>query len=278
MVHGATYNHNYWDFPYQPGKYSFSKMLNRAGYATFVVDRLGTGNSTVPPSSQLNLTTEARHIHEVVQDLRAGRIGGTGFSKVVLGGYSLGSAVSSIEASTYHDVDAVLITALGHYNNPAGTQAIIDAGESPNDDPVLGGRHDYDDGYATVKPGSRKHIFYADQPMDQGVLATDELTKDVNVPSESADPLVIDPAVSRGIDVPVMFALGDHDPLMCGPGYEDCTSQPALRAQEAPFFTSAPGFDVLLLPDAGHGLNLVPNTGVYQKASLAWLDRVAGHG
>ncbi|MFI8993270.1 alpha/beta hydrolase [Streptomyces sp. NPDC053542] len=278
MVHGATYNHNYWDFPYESGTYSFSQMLNRAGYATFVVDRLGTGNSTIPPSSQLNLTAEAGHLHKVVQDLRAGRIGGTPFTKVVLAGYSLGSAVSEIEASKYRDVDAVLVTALGHYNNPAGTQAIIEAGQDPNTDPVLGGRHQYDAGYATTKPGSRKTIFYADQPMDPGVLATDELTKDANVFAEASDPLVNDPAVSKAIDVPVFFALGDHDPLMCGVGYEDCSSTEALRAQEAPFWSAAPSFDVLLLPNAGHGLNLTPNTGVYQAAARSWLDRVVGHG
>ncbi|MEU7041461.1 alpha/beta hydrolase [Streptomyces varsoviensis] len=278
MVHGATFNHNYWDFPYQPDTYSFSRMLNRAGYATFVVDRLGTGKSTVPPSSQLNLTTEADHIHKVVQDLRAGRIGGTGFSKVVLAGYSLGSAVSEIEISKYHDVDALLVTNLGHFNNPAGTQAIIENGQDPNTDPVLGGRHQYDAGYATVKPGSRKTIFFADQPMDAGVLATDELTKDANVFAEAGDPLITDPAVTKSIDVPVMFALGDHDPLLCGDGYEDCTSTAALRAQEAPFWTAAPSFDVLLLPKAGHGLNLVPNTGVYQAAARCWLNRVVGHG
>ncbi|ARP72901.1 alpha/beta hydrolase [Streptomyces pluripotens] len=276
MVHGATYNHNYWDFPYKPDTYSFSRMLNRAGYATFVVDRLGTGDSTVPPSSQLNLTVEAGHMHKVVQDLRAGRIGGTRFSKVVMAGYSLGSAVSEIEASTFHDVDALLITALGHYNNPAGTQAIIANGQDPNTDPVLGGRHRYDAGYATTKPGSRETVFYADQPMDWGVLVTDELTKDANVFSEASDPLITDPSVSKAIDVPVMFALGDHDPLMCGDGYEDCTSTAALRAQEAPFWSSAPSFDAFLLPNAGHGLNLAPNTGVYQRAVRSWLDRVVG--
>ncbi|WP_328330985.1 MULTISPECIES: alpha/beta hydrolase [unclassified Streptomyces] len=278
MVHGATYNHNYWDFPYKPDTYSFSRMLNRAGYATFVVDRLGAGNSTVPPSSQLNLTVEAGQLHKVVQDLRAGRIGGTGFKKVVMGGYSLGSAVSEIEASTYHDVDALLVTALGHYNNPAGTQAIIENGQDPNTDPVIGGRHQYDAGYATTKPGSRKTIFYADQPMDPGVLATDELLKDANVFGEASDPLITDPSVSKAINVPVMFALGDHDPLMCGAGYEDCTSTAALRAQELPFWSSAPSFDALLLPNSGHGLNLVPNTGVYQTAARSWLDRVVGHG
>ncbi|MGW1178187.1 alpha/beta hydrolase [Kitasatospora sp. NPDC002543] len=276
MVHGATYNHHYWDFPYQPDTYSFSRKLNRAGYATFVVDRLGTGNSTVPPSSQLTLAAEAGHIHKVVQDLRAGRIGGTAFDNVVLAGYSLGSAVSEIEASTYHDVDALLVTALGHYNNPAGTQAIIENGQDPNTDPVTGGRHPYDAGYATTKPGSRATVFYANQPMDPGVLLADELTKDVDVFMEASDPLITDPAVSRAIDVPVLFALGDHDPLMCGAGYEDCTSAAGLRAQEAPFWTSAPSFEVLLLPNAGHGLNLVPNTGVLQSTTVDWLDRVVG--
>jgi pimeloyl-ACP methyl ester carboxylesterase len=278
LVHGATYNHNYWEFPYDPDKYSFARMLNRGGYATFAVDRMGTGGSTIPPSSALTLTAEAGQIHQVVQSLRAGQIGDHAFSKVVLGGYSLGSAVTNIEASTYQDIDAELVTSLGHHFNPAGQQAIADAGQDPNTDPVLGGKASYDSGYATTKPGSRKTVFYADQPMDPGVLATDELTKDVDAYAEAYDPLIIDPTVTQKISVPVMFAFGDHDPLMCGAGYEDCTSAAALRAQELPDWTSAPSFDVILLAGAGHGLNLMPNTGVYQSASLAWLNRVVGHG
>ena len=45
LVHGATYDHSYWDFPYQPGTYSYVKAMAKAGYATFIFDRIGNGES-----------------------------------------------------------------------------------------------------------------------------------------------------------------------------------------------------------------------------------------
>ncbi|WP_051899069.1 alpha/beta hydrolase [Sciscionella sediminilitoris] len=273
-VHGQTYNHTYWDFPYQD--YSFRKMMNRAGYATLLIDRIGMGASTVPPSAQLNLAVEARQVHEVVQRLRTGRIGGVPFAHVILAGHSMGSAVANLEAATYRDVDALLTTSLAHHVDPAGIMAIAQAAHSPNEDPVLAGRHDYDEGYATTRPGTRKSVYYANLPIDPAVLAIDEYTKDANVVSESRDPAVYDPAISRKITAPVLFVLGGRDPLFCAPGYEDCASADTVRAQEAPDWTSAAGFEVFVLPETGHSPNLAPNTRAYQTAARSWADRVVG--
>src|SRR5262245_45130479 len=33
VIHGATYNHNMWDFPYQPERYSYVSYMTAAGYA-----------------------------------------------------------------------------------------------------------------------------------------------------------------------------------------------------------------------------------------------------
>jgi hypothetical protein len=46
LVHGATYNHLYWNFPYGNGYYSYVDAATAAGYATFDIDRIGDGNST----------------------------------------------------------------------------------------------------------------------------------------------------------------------------------------------------------------------------------------
>src|ERR1700735_3359369 len=41
LVHGTTYNHNYWDWPEDPDMHSHVRAALAAGYATFNVDRLG---------------------------------------------------------------------------------------------------------------------------------------------------------------------------------------------------------------------------------------------
>lgn len=41
MVHGATFNKIMWDLPYQPERYSWTKKMNEAGYATIAVDLVG---------------------------------------------------------------------------------------------------------------------------------------------------------------------------------------------------------------------------------------------
>jgi hypothetical protein len=47
--------------------------MARHGYATFAVDRLGTGQSSKPPSVTLLSSVEAASIHQIVGHLRAGR-------------------------------------------------------------------------------------------------------------------------------------------------------------------------------------------------------------
>jgi pimeloyl-ACP methyl ester carboxylesterase len=56
LVHGITYGTYYWDFPYQPETYSAVNALNRHGYATLNIDRIGHGRSDHPLSA---LTTTA---------------------------------------------------------------------------------------------------------------------------------------------------------------------------------------------------------------------------
>ena len=70
LVHGATYSRVYWDFPYQPERYSYQRDMARHGYATFAVDRLGTGQSSKPPSVTLLDSVEAASIHQIVGHLR----------------------------------------------------------------------------------------------------------------------------------------------------------------------------------------------------------------
>jgi hypothetical protein len=53
LVPGFTYDHTYWDFPLQPLAYSYVQAATDGGNVTFAVDRLGTGQSSHPPSTLL---------------------------------------------------------------------------------------------------------------------------------------------------------------------------------------------------------------------------------
>jgi pimeloyl-ACP methyl ester carboxylesterase len=127
LVPGATYNSTYWNFPYEPEIYNFRQAMNTDGYATFVLDSLGTGQSSRPPSAMVTTTVQAMAVHDVIRALRDGAIEGIRFAKVILGGHSLGSAATILEAGTYHDENALLLTGISHAANVGGFVALLAA-------------------------------------------------------------------------------------------------------------------------------------------------------
>ncbi|HSG40212.1 MAG TPA: alpha/beta hydrolase, partial [Thermoanaerobaculia bacterium] len=50
-LHGITYSHLYWDFPFQPETYSYVRRATAAGYAVLNLDRIGIGQSDHPPAA-----------------------------------------------------------------------------------------------------------------------------------------------------------------------------------------------------------------------------------
>ena len=118
LVHGATYNHLYWNFPYGNGYYSYVDAATAAGYATFDIDRIGAGNSSHPPSAGLDLTAGAVALHDAVTALRSGAVDGHAFRHVIAVGHSIGSVEIWLEAARYHDVDAVIVTGALHALSP----------------------------------------------------------------------------------------------------------------------------------------------------------------
>ena len=176
VVHGATYDHTYWNGPFQPAIYSYEKALTTAGYAVFNYDRIGDGQSSHPVSTDISIPTDAFVAHQVVQALRGGQIGGTAFQRVVLVGHSGGSIISWQEAGQFHDVDGVILTAIAHSFNGAGLQLIFADLYPAVNDPLFA-NSGLDTGYLTTTPGSRDALFYNNATADPAVVAQDEATK-----------------------------------------------------------------------------------------------------
>lgn len=206
-------------------------------------------------------------MHQVVQGLRAGSYG-SAFDKVVIGGHSLGAAISVLEAGTYRDVDGVLLTGITHRVNPVGVAAVFANFIPANLDPKFGLL--YPVGYLTTAPGTRYASFHAPGVLPQPLAELEEETKDVFSPTEAADALgaaVLLP-YSLLIDVPVLMVVGSQDGAVCGLLATDCTSPETLYQAESPYFTAP--LRTYVLSGYGHSINLAPDAGLYYSAVASW--------
>jgi pimeloyl-ACP methyl ester carboxylesterase len=278
LVPGASYNHTYWDFPYTPDIRSYRLAMNEAGYATLTVDRLGTGQSSRPPSILVTSASQAVVIHQVVQMLRAGTAPLPRFDKIILGGHSVGSAIAIIEAGTYHDVDGVLVTGLTHGVNALGAVPILSSLVPAALDPKFIGKV-VDLGYLTTAVGTRWSSFDSPGPMDENVAALEESTKDDFAVGEVVDTVLIGVVTtySRLIDVPVMLAMGGGDPAFCGLLAANCSTAATLRTSEAPYYSAQAQLQTYVVSGYGHALNYAPNAPDYHAAVVKWANALIGH-
>jgi pimeloyl-ACP methyl ester carboxylesterase len=275
LVHGATYDHNYWDWPDNRSTYSYVQKANAAGYATFNVDRLGTGQSTHPASTLVNLDTDSEALHGVIEGLRKGTIGGRPYQRVIWVGHSLGTIVGWAVAARYAgDVDAFVLTGMTHVAEPTWLEEATGTSYPAALDPKFA-NSGLDSGYLTTRPGTRGSSFYYQPGADPSVIARDEALKEVVTATEleGAFPLYNGPpsetALSRAIQVPTLIVVGQHDGLACPPS-AGCTAA-ALRAREAPYYSPQARPQVLVVPYTGHDLQLHRTAPLTSILILGWL-------
>jgi pimeloyl-ACP methyl ester carboxylesterase len=270
LLHGAIYNGAYWDFPYQPERYSYVDHVVSHGYATLNVDRIGNGRSARPHSTRVDLDSNAFVIHQLVTALRDGSLGRP-FERVVLVGHSYGTLVASRVAAVYRDVDAAILTSALHTTSAAGAAAMGGniAAYVASQEPKWA---HLDAGYKTSKPGTRAEMLSFAANADPAVLALDEQLKETVSLSEMAhlERWQTDDT-TRGVQVPTLVAVGDHDIVWCGSDAVDCSTPESVRAAEARYYGPDAQLEVFVLRDSGHDLNLQLNAGVWFAAATDWL-------
>jgi pimeloyl-ACP methyl ester carboxylesterase len=279
LVHGLNYSHVYWDFPFEPGRYSYVRWANRAGYATFDLDRIGVGRSSHPPSGEVTLESNAFTIHQVVAALRGGTTAGRAFDNVVLVGHSFGSEIAKMEASVYGDVDALILTGNAHRISPSAQAIAAQLGQLVQEVPRLAAEvPPGDTGYVTVQDASRPAIMYNLPDADPRVVALDIATKETNTFGEIftiGDANA--PGVTAHLRVPLLIVDGGKDRLACAPDATDCSSAAMLVAAEQPFYPET-RVEAVVVPDAGHAVNLHLDAPTAYRSMIAWTDRNVGTG
>lgn len=274
LVHGATYDHNYWDWPLKPDRYSYMRAATAAGYATLAIDRLGHGESSRVDGTVLDLDMGAFAIHQVIQHARGG-IATDGFGTVTAGrvllvGESIGGNLVWLEAGTYHDVDGLVVASSAHvfsvrFDDLRRDTIPVEA------DPRLKSRGFPAEYYTTLR-GTRGLLFFYEPNAEPGVIQRDELLKQTITLGEntSVGPTL---AVSQQVDVPTLVTVGDRDFLFCTP--PSCSATHSLD-HEAEAFGPASCAEVVVMPDAGHNLNLHRNAPAYFELVRDWADRRVG--
>jgi pimeloyl-ACP methyl ester carboxylesterase len=274
LLSGNTYNHSYWDFAYQPEKYSYVQSVTQAGYATFNIDRIGLGKSSRPAADLVNVESNGYVLNQVNQALRNNGVNGTKFEKIINVGHSFGSITAIDAASKYGNVDGVILTGFLHnvsqdYLQVAGSSiypAALDPRFSSANIP---------DGYLTTVPGAKSTLFYHPSNVDPQVIAVDEATTDTLTTGEiNTTFTAVLSNISQQISVPVLLAIGSQDFPFCTGNI--CENADNVKAFESPFFSPQAQLQTFVLPDAGHNINLHLNAPSWFSAARDWSDRYVG--
>lgn len=274
LLHGATFDHHYWDFPHQPETYSYVEHATRAGYAVLNVDRVGYGRSSRPEDgADVDLPAGAFTAHQVIQELRSGERAVPGFGRlaaerVILVGSSMGSFISKILGSVYGGVDGIILTGFAHHVGPGGMESfdrLIPAQEDPKfaDLPY--------DNYLSSIPSTRELHFYHMPNMDPDVAALDTELRQTWTTGE-VDTIFQTIEMPVEFDVPTLVITGDYDPIYC----EIPCSESGDLDGEADLYPPEAQVEVEIVPDVGHALNLHKTAPEVFDTMLSWADRHVG--
>ena len=241
-VHGANYNHKYWDVPAINGhEYSFARYMAGRKYAVLAIDQLGAGESTKPADGDsVTLDQTASGIHQVITRLRSGENAtGYAFEKVVTVGHSLGSVNAVYEQGTYHDADAVVTTGMGHVPHAIPVPAELIAELSQYEYFMVPG--ELRPAMFYYAPGADPDVIQYDRDSLADSLARGQLTTGI-LPAFTFDTAALRVGQVTG---PVLAQLGEFDGLFPG----------SLAGGEAAFYTSASSVTAQALPGVGHDFN-----------------------
>ncbi|WP_157099477.1 alpha/beta hydrolase [Microbispora sp. ATCC PTA-5024] len=270
LLAGATFDQTYWLTPGDAHAKPYVTYMTDAGYAVLALDRPGSGLSDRPPAADADLGSEVDAVHQVVGLLRAGRVDGHAYLRLIGVGHSFGSSVLVTDAARNGDLDAVVATGFVHSVGPKLDELNQDIVPAAGD-PVLGLTRP-PAGYLTTKPGTRAGLFLDAADASPAMPAVIELTKATMTSGEQATLAEAgDPAVSGAVHVPVFVAVGQHDDLFCNGPYLQCTDAAAVKTWESWFYPAEARLETYVLAGAGHALNLHRNAADLFAAVRAWL-------
>lgn len=208
LVHGATYDHRYWDAdPTNGGDYSYAGYMAEQGYDVLAIDLPGTGASSRPDGDAVCFDYLADALARGVLDVRE-RLGGK--DRVAMVGHSLGTYVVVHTQARSSVADLLVSTGTGYSSSglpsPHGAGVREKALEEP---------------YSSLPAERRAQVFYHAPTADPAVVAYDNRELRTAIPRRlwqdsityRADPVA--GGLSK-VACPVLIQLGEFDPVLPG--------------------------------------------------------------
>ncbi|MGH7818475.1 MAG: alpha/beta hydrolase [Candidatus Binatia bacterium] len=268
FLHGLGYGEFYWRFQAVPG-YDFAAMQADAGHASVVIDQLGYDSSGHPPGMEVCTGSQADVAHQLVTALRDGSYhiqGGARlpFARVALAGHSMGSIIAQIEAYSFHDVDALVITG---YADQGQTPLLASESTKTGLACASGGE--------TGEGGEGGYAYFGQTPEDSEAMMyhrADPAIIEAASAMRNRDPCGLINSAPQAllanrleldtIDVPVLIVCAADDALF---GEEGCERQHELYSGSADVST-------VVVDATGHALALEVTKGQFQDAVSAWMS------
>jgi pimeloyl-ACP methyl ester carboxylesterase len=268
-LHGLGYGEFYWRFQAVPG-YDFAGAQARDGHASVVIDRLGYDSSGHPGGRDSCTGSEADIAHQIVGALRSGsyRIGtgdGVPFSRVALAGHSLGAVISQVEAYSFADIDALVITA---YADQGQTPLLLSESATTGRVCAAGGQ-------AAEGGGPGGYAYFGQTPEDSRAMMYHNASPPVIAAAgalRNLDPCgligsmpqtqLVNQVELGSVTVPVLIVCGSEDAIF---GADGCS-----RQQD--HYSGSPDVSTVVIGGTGHALALERTRKRFQVAVSTWLD------
>jgi len=271
LVHGAGYDHRYWDWPAQPERYSYVRWAASRGVATLNIDRVGSGSSSHPAGAANTITEQAGVLDQILGQVRQGLSGAGPFERVVLVGHSLGSVVAGVAAASHHSADAVVLTGyLPVDHGEAVEDQFLEEAFVPAVEALPHLRGLVDDDYLAARPATRQQHMFRLDAVDSDILAVDYDIRGATSRGELRGGWTAGTQVLR-TGIPTLSLVGQYDVLVQDPATDKDSFESVERIRGA----CPPNFDFDVVPDTGHCLNLHRNAPATFERLDAWLERQA---
>lgn len=277
LVHGFTYDREFWDFPYHPDTYSYVRHAHEHGFATFAIDRIGVGKSWQPSAHKITLNANIDALHQVIQSINNGDLGRS-FDHLFVVSHSIGAIMTNAAIGKYGGVDAyVALGSANGMNIPKFTVNGLHRLHPATVDKQFRGTG-IGPGYVTMRPGTRS-FFYNQQPDDSQVLKTDNqhlrAVDSLGALVTGFTPPYFLRHDMRQIDVPVFAINGSEDAIFCGGGLVNCSSDSGFKNSMTKQYPHSPHLETLRVEGSGHNVTLEPNAPHVHKQINDFLDRMA---
>lgn len=262
LVHDLATGSWFWHLRHHPGV-DYARQLARKGETSLVLDRLGYGRSHLSDGNATCLGAQADMLHQVVQHLRSGRYdfvhhpghGTPAAQHVVVHGHSTGAAIAQLEASTYDDIDGLVVMS---WTDQGATTRAVDAARAQSS--LCAGGQDHAT-FGGSKKDYRSLLFRSASPSVQRRAATLRQAAPCGDPLSLSQTVSTSAATTRRIEAPVLLLFGGKDAL----------NRADARSQQVDAYAASIGVTHHTLKGTGSALPLEASARRTRALVLGWL-------